>query len=212
MRVVKSMWEEQVKKVKERESFIQFELYRLIGNVISKGLEYSSSQCKFVEVLPEFLVKKDRADIVIFAQKYRALQPYLIIETKKRVYTRPGTSISLALRRVRSYAEDLEMLPGGFFGTYDGWTLLVFRVIDPYLITAAGKISKEEDVKNLLMGLEEYAYTGKFNLLNALPKIADPDFLIKRVFPSVVKEFMKEEKDREDFLKKWEEKVIKSEN
>jgi hypothetical protein len=38
-----------------------------------------------------------------------------------------------------------------------------------------------------------------------LPKIPDPDFLTKRVFPSIVKEFIKEEKNRDALLKKWEE-------
>jgi hypothetical protein len=202
----------QVKEAKEKESFIHFEFYRLIKNAILKGLEYSSSKCKFVEVLPEFSVKEKRADIVVFAQKYKTLQPYLVIETKPRVYTRPGPSAAAALRRVRSYAKNLRMLPGGFFGVYDGWILLVFRIIDPYLITAAGKISEEDEVETLLMGLEEYAYSGRLNLLNSLPKVADPNFLIKRVFPSLVKEFTKEEKDREDFLKKWEERLIKPKN
>jgi hypothetical protein len=199
------MWEEEVKKAKEKEHFIQFELYRLIRNAISHGLEYSPTQCKFIEVLPEFSVKEDRADLVIFIQQYGTLKPYLVIETKKRVYTKPGPSTSSALRKVRFYAENLGMLPGGFFGIYDGWNLLIFRVIDPYLITATRRILKEDEIKNLLIGLEEYAYTGKSDLLNALPKIPDPDFLTKRVFPSIVKEFIKEEKNRDALLKKWEE-------
>lgn len=202
------MWKEEIEKARAGEPFIQFELFRLLRNAISHGLEYPGSHCRFVEVLPEFPVSKGRegkADIVVFAEKSGRIKPYLVIETKRRVSRKIGPSASSALRRAKFHAEKLGILPGGFFGTYNGWTLMIFKNTPPYLVTAAGKITSEDDARNLLLGLEHYAYTGKLDLLKTLPKVEDPDLLVELVFPSLAKEFAREEEKIEELLEKWKE-------
>ena len=194
---------EEIEKARAREAYICYELYRLIKSTLLRGVDYPDSKCKFTEALPEFRVEKGRADLVVFASKYgRAPQPYLVIETKVRALSRPGPSVAAATRKARSYAEKLNMI-SGFFATYDGWLLLIFRDVPPYLIGAYGTITNEYEVEYLLKGLEECSYKNKFDLLNSLPKATDREFLIKRIFPSVAKEFAQNVQQQSDFLSSW---------
>jgi len=53
---------------------------------------------------------------------------------------------------------------------------MTFRNVTPYLIGGYGSLKDEYQAKNLLLGLEEFSYQNKKDLLNALPKHMDPDF------------------------------------
>jgi len=197
-------FKEQIKKVKKREAYISYELYRLLRNVITRGLVYEDSRCEFKEVLPEFPVGDKRADLVVFATKYsRAPQPFLVIEVKVRAYARPGPSMAKAVKRARTYAVNLGATLTPFFAVYDGWELMVFRDIPPYLIGVYGAIKDEYQARDFLLGLEEFSYKGERELLDRLPKHADPDFLIKRILPSIARELARDPSEAERFMKSW---------
>jgi len=194
---------EEIEKARASEAYICYEFYRLVKSALLRGVDYPDSKCKFTEVLPEFRVEKGRADLIVFASKYGgAPQPYLVIETKVRALSRPGPSVAAAIRKAKSYAEKLNMI-SGFFATYDGWLLLIFRDVPPYLIGAYGTVTNEYEVECLLKGLEEYSCKRKFDLLSSLPKAADREFLIKRIFPSVTKEFAQNIQQQSDLLGSW---------
>jgi len=195
---------EEIEKARASEAYICYEFYRLVKSALLRGVDYPDNECKFTEVLPEFPAGKERADLVVFASRYgKAPRPYLVIETKVRALSRPGPSVAAAIRKARSYAEKLNMIPAFFFATYDGWLLLIFRNVPPYLIGAYGTITNENEVKYLLKGLEEYSYRNKFDLLSSLPKVADLEFLMKRIFPSVAKEFAQNVQQQSDLLRSW---------
>jgi len=127
-------FEDQVKKVKEREAYISYELYRLLKNAVSKGLVYEDSKCEF-KVVPEFPLDEKRADLVVFAARYgESTQPFLVIEVKVRAYGRPGLSMAKAVKRALHYASSLGATITPFLAVYDGWELIIFRNITPYLI------------------------------------------------------------------------------
>jgi len=173
-------FEDQIKKAKEKEACVSFELYRFLCNAISHGLTYQDSRCEFKEVIPEFPVGEERADLVVFAARLGgAIQPFLVIEVKARAYERPGPSIAKAMKRALSYATNLGAPISPFFAVYDGWELMLFRNISPYLIDVYSSITNEDQGKNLLLGLEEFYYRSKKDLLHALPEQADRDFCSK---------------------------------
>jgi len=202
-------FEGQIKDAKEREAYLSFEFYRLLTDAISKGLVYEDTKCKFKEVIPEFPVDAKRADLVVFATKYGGkVQPFLVVEVKMRAYERPGPSIRTALKRALSYAKELDATFTPFFAVYDGWELLVFRNITPYLIGAYAAIKDEYQARHLLLGLEEFSYKDKGDLLNKLPKHADPDFLLKRVMPSIAKDFTRDSSEMETLLKSWRRRLL----
>ena len=193
-----------IKQAKEKEACISFELYRLLRNAISRGLVYEDSKCEFRDVIPEFSIGEKRADLIVFVTKYgRSIQPFLVVEVKARVYYRPGLSMAKAVKRALSYATELRATPMPFFAVYDGWELMIFRDVTPYLIGVYGSINDQDQAKNLLLGLEEFSYKTKKDLLNALPKHMDRDFLIKRVMPTVAKELAKDSQEMEAFLESW---------
>jgi hypothetical protein len=197
-------FEDRIDKTKEKEVYIAFELYRIIKDAISQRLVYDKSGCEFREVIPEFPVGERRADLTVFATKYGGrIEPFLVIEVKRRAYDRPGPSMARAVRRASSYAEGLGATITPFFAVYDGWELMVFRHIDPYLVGAYGAIKDAYKAGEFLKGLEEFSYTGKKDLLSALPKHPDPDFLLKRITPSVIKEFTKDSREAETLLTRW---------
>jgi hypothetical protein len=201
---VSSRFRDQISKVKEKEAYISYELYRLLRNAISGGLVYEDSKCEFKEVIPEFPVDDKRADLVVFATRYsRYPQPFLVIEVKVRAYARPGPSMAKAVKRARTYAVNLGETITPFFAVYDGWELIVFRNISPYLIGVYGAIKDEYQARNFLLGLEEFSYKNKREILGRLPKHADPNFLIKRVLPSVARELAKNPSEAEKFMKSW---------
>jgi len=199
-----STFEEQINQAKERESYISFELYCLLRSAILGGLIYEDSKCEFKEVIPEYPIGDKRADLVVFATRYsKHIEPFLVIEVKRRVYARPGLSIAMAIKRALSYARAMRVAITPFFAVYNGWELLIFRDITPYLIGAYAAICDRDQAKNLLLGLEEFAYKSKREILEKLPKHRDPGFLLKRVMPSIVKVFEEKKSKREALLKAW---------
>jgi hypothetical protein len=200
---------EAIERAKSRESFVHFELYRSLRNCIEQGPFFAGTKCKFIDVVPEFPVAKDRADIVVFVSRYeRTLsEVFLVIELKQRVYTRIGQSTVAALNRALEYSSHLSTTYP-FVATYDGWTLLLARGVSPYIIAASGPVSDEGQCKNILVGLEEYAYTGKSTALSALPKHPDSKFLLKQVLPSVAKRFEKRAEDSQALLEKWKQTLL----
>lgn len=203
-------FEEQMKEAKEREAYISFELYRLLKDTISRGLVYQETKCEFKEVIPEFPIGGKRSDLIVFTSKYgRPTQPFLVVEVKKRVFSRQGPSMASAVRRVRSYVIELGARVTPFFIVYDGWKLLAFKNNYPYLIGVYGPIQDEYHAKNLLLGLEELSYSNKREHLDKLPGYVDPNFLLKKIFPSVVKEFTIDPDEVKRLSKSWE-NIIKT--
>ena len=198
-----SSLEDRIESAREKEAYISFELYRLLRNAISTRLIYEDTKCQFKEVIPEFPVGEKRADLVVFATKYGKLKPFLVIEVKKRVYERPGPSMAAAVRRALGYATGLDTTPTPLFAVYNGWELIIFRDITPYLIGAYGSIEDQYQAQTLLLGLEEFSYTNKKGLLNRLPKHPDRDFLLKRVLPSAARELAKDSEEVKDLVKSW---------
>lgn len=139
-----------------------------------------------------------------FAVKYgRSAQPFLVIEVKVRAYNKPGPSMAKAVKRALNYASSLGATVTPFFAVYDGWELMIFKNVTPYLIGAYGSIRDEDQAGNLLLGLEEFSYKSKRDLLNALPKHADPDFLLKRIMPSIAKELAKDPSEAKSLMDSW---------
>lgn len=87
------------------------------------------------------------------------------------------------MRKAQTYAKNLGVTITPFYSVYDGWELMIFGETLPYLIGIYGAIKDEYQAKNLLLGLEEFSYRNKRELLNRLPKHADPNFLIKHILP-----------------------------
>jgi len=197
-------FEDQIRRAKEKEAYTSFELYRLLRSAISHGLTYEDSRCEFKEVIPEFPIGEERADLIVFATRLGGpIQPFLVIEVKMRAYERPGPSLAKAVRRASSYATNLDMPLTAFFAVYDGWELMVFKNITPYLIGIYGAIKDEDQAKNLLLGLEEFFFKGKKDLLDTLPKHMDRDFLFKRIVPSIARELEKDISKAEALVESW---------
>jgi hypothetical protein len=149
-------------------------------------------------------VNRERADLVVFASKYgRVVEPFLVIEVKVRALDRPGPSTANAVGRAQSYANKLNPALTLFYAVYDGWTLLVFRDVPPYLIKACGAISDQYQAGFLLKGLEEYSYRNKSDSPDTLPKHPDPVFLAKCIMPSVAKVFQKNPQEVDMLVGSW---------
>jgi hypothetical protein len=198
-------FESRIEYSKRKEAYISCELYRLFKNAISAGLTYQETRCEFKDAVPEFSVNSDRADLVIFASRYGSgrVEPFLVIEVRVRALYRPGRSIANAVSRARYYAKKLSTNPAFPFVAYDGWTLLAFRNISPYLIKVCGSIADQYKARDLLVGLEEYSYRGKSDLLDRLPKHPDLEFLTRRVMPSVAKVFAESPQEAERLVGAW---------
>jgi len=205
---VSSSFEDQIKKAKEKEAYLSFEFYHILKNTVSSGLMYEGSRTEFKEVIPELQIGEERADLVVFASKYgRSLEPFLVIETKVRAYDRPGPSMANGVKKALHYATRLNATLAPFFAVHNGWELMVFRNTPPYLVGAYGSIKDENQARNLLVGLGEFSYTNKKELLARLSKHPDQDFLIRRVMPSVAKALAKESSELEALLKSWRESL-----
>ena len=159
-------------------------------------------------MIPEFPIGEERADIVITANRSGGVvEPYAVIEVKKRVFTRPGLATAGAIKKARSYAQKLKSYI--FYAVYDGWSLYVFEEFRSHLVIASGRITKESECNSLLRGLERYRNSNKLDLLHELPKIADPEFLLNRVFPSVVKVFENDRDKQERLLLEWKKLIAR---
>jgi len=177
----------------------------ILRDAVSRGLVYEDSRCEFKEVIPEFKIGEERADLVVFATKYggRTVQPFLVIEVKMRAYKIPGPSMAKAVKRALYYAKGLDAPVTPFFAVYDGWELLIFRDIDPYLVGVYSSIKDEDQARDFLLGLEEFYSKSRRDLLNRLPTHIDPDFLFKRMMPSIAKELAKDPEEVEALLNSW---------
>jgi len=196
-------FESRAEEARKKEASISYELYRLLKSAIVSGVSYPDTRCEFKDIIPEFLIDGERADLVVVASKYgNPVKPFLVIEVKVRAFNRPGPSTANAARRASSYARNLSAVPI-FYAVYDGWTLLAFRDAPPYLLTVCGTIADQKNAGVLLKGLEEYDYRNKSDLLNTLPKHPDPEFLFKRIMPSVAELFAKTPQDVEQLLGSW---------
>jgi hypothetical protein len=200
--------EKTIEKAKNRESFAHFELYRLLRNCILQQPFYEGTKCKFIDVIPELPIGKDRADIVVFVSRYDHTrpEPFLVVELKQRVYSRVGQSTVAALNRALEYSSHLSTTYP-FVAAYDGWTLLLARGVPPYVLAVSGTISGQTQCRNILLGLEEYAYTQKVVTLSALPKHPDSKFLFRQVLPLVAKRFAKGTEEPETLLEKWKQTI-----
>lgn len=201
--------EKTVERAKNRESFAHFELYRLLKNCIVQRPFYEGTKCKFIDVVPEFPIGENRADIVVFVSRYDQTrpEPFLVVELKQRVYSRVGQSTVAALNRALEYSTHLSTTYP-FVAAYDGWTLLLARNVPPYIVAGSGTIADQNQCKNILIGLEEYAYTGKVVTLSTLPKHPDSKFLFRQVLPLVAKRFAKGTEESETLLEKWKQTIL----
>jgi len=199
--------EEMIERSRHHESYTHFEFYRLLKSTILQKPAYQNT--KFVDIVPEFPIASGRADIVVFVSRLdpSKLEPFLIVEMKQRVHHRVGQSITAAVTRALQYATDISVVYP-FAAVHDGWNLLVFRKTPPYLVVGCGAIRTESEARSLLLGLEEYAYTGKMGQLQGLPKHPDPEFLFRQVFRFVAKLFAKDSIETKNLLDNWRERVL----
>lgn len=201
--------EELIDKAKHHESQVHFEFYRLLKNAILEKPVYEGTKCTFADVVPELPIVGGRADIVVFVSRLdpSRLEPFLIVEMKQRVHHRVGRSVAAAVARALQYASDISVAYP-FAAVYDGWSLLIFRNIPPYLVFGCGPIKSENEARSLLLGLEEYSYTGKMGQVPRLPKHPDSEFVFKQVLRSVAKLFSKDSIEAKNLLDKWREHVL----
>jgi len=203
-------------ELKKKESYIQCEVYRIFKNTIKYGVKYSkdSYQEVFLEVIPEVPIKveegkEERADLVVFSQQYGNIKPKLIIETKQRVFNQPGKSLAAYSKKVKNYAEKLDVL---YYVIYDSYYWFLFSRIDPYLIKVltveVEKNLDEEFAKNVLMAIAEISYTSERECFKELDKYpaADKELIKRRIFPSLTKNF--EPSRWNDLLAKWKESTL----
>jgi len=199
--------EEAIETSKHHESHAHFEFYRLLKNTILQKPTYQNT--RFVDIVPEFPIAIGRADIVVLVSRLdpTKLEPFLIAEMKRRVHYRVGQSMTAAVKRALQYATNISA-SYPFAAVHDGWNLLVFRKVPPYLVVGCGAIGTESEARNLLLGLEEYVYTEKMEQLRGLPKHPDPEFLFKQVFRFVAKLFARDSIEAKNLLDKWRERVL----
>jgi hypothetical protein len=190
---------------KPSEAQIAYELYRLLINVISRGLTYNTYY-KFKNAIPEYKAGEGKADLVVTVEAKPEDKPFLVIEVKRRALHRPGPSLASAVRKAREYANRLS---ARFFCVYDGWNGLVFEDLHESLTWVFGPITEESHAQSLLLGLAEWACRNSRETLSRLPPHRDPESLIKLVFPSVAKVFEQHYSPNE-LLKTWEQLLARA--
>jgi hypothetical protein len=77
-----------------------------------------------------------------------------------------------------------------------------------HFVVGCGSIRSQGDAQSLLLGLEEYGYTGKIGQLSRLPKHPDPEFLFRQVLRFVAKLFTKDLGEAKNLLDKWRVHVL----
>ncbi|RSN76244.1 Uma2 family endonuclease [Candidatus Methanodesulfokora washburnensis] len=200
----------------KKESYVQCEVYRVFKNAIKYGVEYSKDSYKevFSEVIPEVPIKikerkEERADLVIFSKEYGSLKPKLIIETKRRVFNQPGKSLAAYSKKVKNYAEKLNVW---YYVIYDSYYWFLFYRLDPYLIKVLTvKVEEnlnEEFAKDILMAVAEISYTNERKYFKELDKYpaTDKDFVGRKILPSLAKNF--EPSKWKELLARWRETVL----
>ena len=177
-----------------KESAIRAELYRILKNVIEKGVRFGNY--KVTSPAVEYPVNSEKADLVVFfkyaptyAPPSRAVgpeNPFLVIETKSR-FKYPGKPLGKATEQAMNYAKKLQ---SRFFAVYDGWNFLLFENIRPYLIKLSNFHRMDQSIgRNLLTGLLEYYQKGRHEAktLDFLPKVADGWSFWQTILPSVAR-------------------------
>jgi len=199
--------------IKKQESYIHHEVYRVFKNIIKKGIIYKKENSygnweeSFTEVLPEVNInKKGRADLVIYSERqYSRMEPRLVIEIKKRVFTNPGMSFARIAKRTKKYSEKLGVY---YYVVYDGYYWLFFSHTDPYLIKAMtiekDKNLTEEFANDFLLAFAEISYTSERkysnNLITKYP-LQDIQFVRAKIFPALANFF--DSSRAEELINKW---------
>ena len=202
-----------VKKLKELEPHVHFELYRVLKNYVDNVPVIDGELMGYWKpegVFAEVSVDGERADLVI---TIKGAKPFLVIETKRRVKGE-GASCAWKMMKAKGYAEKTNTR---YYAVCNGWIFLLFhRFFWPYLVGVYGVEMKENFAMNLFMGLAEYEhgrYMEKLNLLPAVPDVYDVE---KKVIPPVAKRFVSEDKTKsseevmkeaEQLLKQWIDRI-----
>jgi len=205
----------ELKEIKEKESYIKSEVYRIFKNAIKNGVTYIKDTYKegFVEILPEVPItiekkKVERADLAVYSQQYREVKPRLVIETKQRALEQPGKSFANFSKKTRSYAEKLGVL---HYVVYDGYYWFLFSRLEPYLIKGLTveleNQLNEEFAKTVLLTVAEISYTNERRYFKELDKypLTDKDFVRKKILPPLAKSF--DPLKWKELLTKWEEQM-----
>ena len=204
---------EKMKELKEQESYIRAELYRVLKDAI-KDIpltdELRLHGRKFWDVFPEFQVNGMRADLVVAAgSQEERTEPFLVIETKKRILTAyAGASCAIKTKQVKIYNDKIG---APYYAICNGWILLLFnRARYPYFLGAYGVKMEKAYALDLLMGLVKYSSNYSMERLNSLPKVPDSRFLKKIILPRIAEYFASEGKSKpSEEVKKEKEMLIK---
>lgn len=182
-------------KIKDQESYIHHEVYRVFKNAINIGIIYKkdSWEEKFIEILPEVkLSEKERVDLLIYSSKQSfSPEPRLVIEIKKRVFTNPGISFAKIAKKTGRYAERLGI---NHYIVYDGYYWFLFSQSDPYLLKVLtiekDKKLQESFATNVLLAIAEISYTSDrtyFQQLVTRYSLEDKQFVKIKILPALAK-------------------------
>jgi len=196
-------------EIREQESYIQFELYRVLKEYILKVSKNIFERSIFdmpnfkweknFGVYPEVRVNGEWIDLLVAIDD----DPFLVIETKKR-YKNETNSISKKVLKTNSYAKKIG---ARYYAVCNGWILLLFSIYDyPYFLGVYGVEFSEAFAKNLLLGLAKF-YFGKreTDIFSNLPKVPDRFDLEKKIIPAVLNRYAKIESqiDPKTYLNTW---------
>jgi hypothetical protein len=155
---------------------------------------------RFMHVIPEFQIsKEDRVDLLITAEYYKNFRPFILFECKRRPFQMPGPSYARALyRQGMRYASKLDMQ---YLAVYDGWVIILAKRSYPFLLgifdaTMGGTLTPQmmRDLLAAVRELEDNKSTQLKQLIrSSRPK--DPEFISRRVLPSIGKELVRGEKE-----------------
>jgi hypothetical protein len=102
------------KEEKSKEAPVHFELYRLISNNIEKC---NSDVFRYKVVEPERTVGNGAADLVVYAEIYGQLKPFLVIEVKKPTQRSFLLYDGKSVQQIKKYAV---ILSSSYFALTDG--------------------------------------------------------------------------------------------
>jgi len=93
---------------KWKEDIAHFELYRILKNRILENLEYRGIE--FCDVIPEYNIKNERADLVIFfkTNSIEPQKPFIVIEVKRGKMNRNPASNNRTVEQAKKYATALD--------------------------------------------------------------------------------------------------------
>lgn len=181
------MAEVNIQDAKKKEAYIAMEFFRIAKNALNQS-KSPEARTSLEEVLPEFSIGSGYADLLLLVKSYGKVAPWMIVECKQRTLTKPGVSYANAMMQAWKYAE---ILPVRFLAVYDGWLILVFQRVYPYLVGVYSceldKDLNETMISDLLIGLMEHDYYGSqgSNRLSRLSKPHDLRFLEEKILPPI---------------------------